>query len=144
MADASWIIVWDLYNLRVWSSSFLSFHKDFVFPPDLTPQARKSAFYLGHKIRVVPQVKIRQHCKLSKDDGVWCRIPYLSFMCVQCQISFLQVTLVHGDTASASMLEQGEPYFMSDAPNRKGTWVDYSSLFFHPCISTLTDTYFFL
>lgn len=101
---------------------FFSFHKDFVLPPELTLQARKSAYYLGHEIRVVPQIKIRQQCKSSKDDGGWCRSPCFSFMCAQYQVSFLQVTLVQGDMASAVALEQRELPFMSDSPNGKGIW----------------------
>lgn len=99
---------------------FVSFHKDFALPPELTLQARTSAYYLGHEIRVVPQVKIRQHRKSSKGDGVRCRGPCFSFMGVQCQVRFLQATLVQGDVASASVLEQKELSFMSDSPTGKG------------------------
>lgn len=47
---------------------FISFHKRIVLPAELTLQARKSE-NLGNEVRVVPQVKIRQYGKSSKDDG---------------------------------------------------------------------------
>lgn len=112
---------------------FFSFRKDFALPPELTLQARKSAYNLGHEIRVVLQVKIRQHWWSgdTRDDGGWCRSSSFSLICVQYQISFLQDTLVQGDMISVLVLEQEELSFMLGSPDGKGIWYTIPPLSIH-------------